>query len=178
MSARRKVILYIAMSLDGYIATPEGDLDFLSLVEQEGQDYGYADFYQTVDTIILGRKTYDKVLSMGVAFPHSGKETYVLTRTERPGIGTVRFYTDSLPELVRKLQNQTGNNIFVDGGAETVNQLLQENLVDEFYISIIPILLGSGISLFQPGRPTQLLKLVETKQFEKGLAQLHYIRLE
>jgi dihydrofolate reductase len=170
----RKVILYIATSLDGYIAKPNDDLGFLSLVEQEEQDYGYLDFINSVDTVILGRKTYDWVISQVQEFPHADKETYVITRSPRPNIGNIKFYTGNLKELVLRLKRENGQNIFIDGGAEIANALLQENLIDEFYISIIPILVGSGVRLFQDGRPEQLLRLVDSKQFDTGLVQLHY----
>lgn len=172
--SNRKVIVYIAMSLDGYIATQDDNIDFLSMVEEEGQDYGYSDFIKTVDTVILGRKTYDKVISLGVGFPHADKETYIITRTPRPDIGTVKFYTYNLKELVVGLKNKPGKNIFVDGGAEIINELLRDNLIDEFYISIIPVLLGSGISLFKSGRPELNLKLVNSTSFKKGLVQLYF----
>jgi dihydrofolate reductase len=170
----RKVILYIATSLDGYITKPNDDLDFLSIVEQEGQDYGYVDFINTVDTVILGRKTYDWVLSKVQKFPHADKETYVITRSSKPSIGNVRFYNGNIKELVLKLKQESGQNIFVDGGAEIVNALLNENLIDEFIISIIPVLTGSGVRLFQEERPEQQLKLVESNHFDTGLVQLHY----
>jgi len=86
LTTDRKVILYIAVSLDGYIAKPNDDLGFLSIVEQEGQDYGYADFIKTADTVIVGRKTYDKVMSMGFDFPYAYKDVYIITRTPRPDI--------------------------------------------------------------------------------------------
>ena len=172
--SNRKVILYIAMSLDGYIATQDDNIDFLSMVEDDGQDYGYSDFINTVDTVILGRKTYDKVISFGVGFPHADKETYIITRTPRSDIGSVKFYTENLKELVFGLKNKSGKNIFVDGGAQIVNELLREDLIDEFYISIIPILLGDGISLFKNGRPELKLKLVSSTSFKKGLVQLYF----
>jgi dihydrofolate reductase len=172
----RKVILYIATSLDGYIAQPNDDLGFLSIVEQEGQDYGYADFVKTVDTAIVGRKTYDKVISMGVDFPHADKDTYIITRTPRPNIGNVKFYTGDLKTLVDELKSKNGKNIFCDGGAETVNELLKSDLIDEFIISVIPILVGNGTKLFKDGRPEQKLEFVSVKSFEKGLTQLHYKR--
>jgi dihydrofolate reductase len=174
----RKVVLFIAMSLDGYIATPEGDLSFLAMVEEKGQDYGYTDFIQTVDAVIVGRKTYDKVLSMGYDFPHHDKDVYIITRAARPSTGSVKFYIGNPEELVTQLKSQTGKNIFVDGGAEIVNELLRANLIDEFYVSIIPVLLGDGISLFKNGRPETILKLIDVKHFEKGLVQLHYVRIE
>jgi len=172
----RKVIVYIAVSLDGYIAKPNDDLGFLSIVEEEGQDYGYADFIKTVDAVIVGRKTYDKVLSMGVDFPHADKDAYIITRTPRPAIGSIQFYNGNLKSLVERLQSEDGKNIFCDGGAEVINELLKDNLIDEFIISVIPILVGSGTRLFKEGRPEQNLELVSVNKFAKGLVQLHYKR--
>ena len=170
----RKVILYIATSLDGYIATKNENLDFLSLVEQEGEDYGYADFIKTVDTVIVGRKTYDKVLSMGFDFPHADKESYIITRTPKPPIGNIQFYTENLEALILKLKEKDGQNIFVDGGAEIVNLMMNDNLIDVFCVSIIPVLLGDGISLFQDNRPELQLKFVRSETFKSGLVQIWY----
>ncbi len=162
------------MSLDGYIAKPKDDLSFLEIVEQDGQDYGYAEFVDSVDAVIVGRKTYDKVISMGYDFPHTNKDAYIITRTPRANIGSLKFYTGDLESLVRKLKSENGKNIFCDGGAEIINELLKSNLIDEFIISVIPILLGNGTKLFLDGRPEQKLELVSVKSFEKGLTQLHY----
>lgn len=175
MESERKVILYIAISLDGYIAQSDDDLTFLSMVEQKGEDYGYTKFIETIDAVIVGRRTYDKVLSMGYDFPHSDKESYIITRTPRPAIGSVNFYSGDLKDLVLKLKKASGKNIFVDGGAEVVHQLLLDDLIDELYISIIPILLGDGIPLFRKGRPEVTLTLTNSTAFAKGLVQLHYI---
>ena len=174
MATGRKVIVYISMSLDGYIADKNDNLDFLSLVEQEGQDYGYFDFVKTVDTVIIGRKSYDKVIAMGYEYPHTDKNVYIITRTKKQDIGTFKFYSGRLEELVAELKSQPGKNIYCDGGAEIVNELLKKNLVDEFIISIIPVLLGDGIRLFKDGRHVQKLTLVDTIKFSSGLAQLHY----
>jgi dihydrofolate reductase len=170
----RKVILYIATSLDGYIAKPNDDLSFLSIVEQEGEDYGYTDFVHTVDTIIIGRKTYDWVMTQVSEFPHADKKIFIITRTERKNAGNTTFFSGNLKDLILRLKNEPGKNIFIDGGAELVNGLLKEKLIDEFIISIIPILVGSGTKLFTDGRPEQKLQLLSTKQFDKGLVQLHY----
>lgn len=172
----RKLILYIATSLDGYIAKPNDDLSFLSIVDRDGEDYGYVGFVSSVDTVILGRKTYDWVLEHA-DFPHSNKDVYVITRTERQRKGKTVFYNGNLTELIKKLKNEPGKNIFCDGGAEIVNELLKNNLIDEFRISIIPILVGNGIRLFQDGRPEQNLELISVKTYDSGLTQLHYKRL-
>jgi dihydrofolate reductase len=171
----RKVIVYIAASLDGYIAKPNDDLSFLSMVEEDGEDYGYAAFINDVDTVILGRKTYDWVIANAPEFSHADRQTYIVTRTARPSIGNTRFYTGDLKELVLQLKAEQGKNIFVDGGAEIVNWLLKEKLIDELYISFIPILLGEGVRLFKDGRPEQQLQLIGVKHFRKGLVQVHYI---
>jgi dihydrofolate reductase len=176
MATDRKVFLYISMSLDGYIATKDNSLEFLSMVEQEGEDYGYNDFVKSVDAVIIGRKTYEKVISMGYEYPHTDKDVYILTRTTKPSIGNFKFYTNDLSQLVKVLKSQPGKNIYCDGGAEIANELIKNNLVDEFIISVIPILLGDGIKLFKDGRPELKLELVSTKQFDKGLTQLHYKR--
>lgn len=170
----RKVIVYIAASIDGFIAGPDGDLSFLSSVEKEGEDYGYAAFVKTVDTVIVGKSTYDKVLSMGYPFPHADKESYIITRSERPAEGNITFYTGDVAALVSDLKTKPGQTIFIDGGAYVVNLLLQHQLIDEIYLSIIPVMLGSGIGLFKQGNPLQAAALQSVKQFDTGLVQLHY----
>jgi len=171
---KRRVVLFIAMSLDGFIATKNNELDWLSIVETPNEDYGYEKFIQGVDTVIMGRKTYDKVLSFGVDFPHKGRKCYVITRT-RTGIdNNVEYYSGNLKNLIEDLLNGEGKNIFIDGGAEIVNDLLKVDMIDEFIISIIPIFLGSGIRLFKDGRLKQPLKLKCTKEFASGLVQLWY----
>ncbi|WP_018612404.1 dihydrofolate reductase family protein [Segetibacter koreensis] len=174
MATGRKVVLYIAMSLEGFIAKRNDDISFLSIVEQKGQDYGYGDFIKTIDTVILGRKTYDKVLTLGIPFPHSDKKTFVITRTAKPPSGNITFYTGNITNLVLSLKQEAGKNIFIDGGAEVVHEMMKQNLIDEFIISIIPIFLGEGIPLFKQGRPEKRLQLINSKTFEKGLVQLHY----
>ena len=170
----RKLILYIASSLDGYIATHDDDLSFLELVQKEEEDYGYSEFLSTVDTVILGRRTYDWV-SKHIESPYSGKKVYVITKSQKENIGNIVFYSDDLKELIQKLKNSDGKHIFCDGGAELVNSLLRENLFDELIISVIPILLGDGIRLFKEGLPQTNLELVSAKTFSTGLVQLHYL---
>lgn len=172
----RKVILYIAMSLDGYIASTGDDISFLDLVNEPGEDYGYNAFYETVDTIIIGRKTYDKVLSFGIPFPHANKKTFVITHTAKDNENNITFYSASLQTLIKSLKTEDGNNIFIDGGAAIANEFMKLESIDEYIISIVPILLGEGISLFQTGRPKNNLKLLECKQFKSGLVQLHYVK--
>ena len=174
----RKLSLFIAASLDGYIAKPNDDLSFLNLVEKEGEDYGYSAFTSTIDTIIIGRKTYDYVLKkVGAAHYDNGqRDVYVITRTARPKVGRTTFYTGSLPRLVQQLKSEDGKNIYCDGGAEIINELLQHDLIDEMTISIVPILVGNGIRLFKDNRPEQQLQFVKATSFDTGLVQLFYKR--
>lgn len=174
----RKLSLFIAVSLDGYIAKPNDDLSFLKLVEKEGEDYGYAAFTENIDTIILGRKTYDYVLKeIGSSHYDNGlRDVYVITRTQRPGVGRTVFYSGNLADLVQRLKSEDGKNIYCDGGAEIINELMNHDLIDEYIISIIPILLGNGTKLFKDNRPEQELEFVNAKSYETGLMQLHYNR--
>jgi dihydrofolate reductase len=174
----RKITLFIATSLDGYIAKPNDDLSFLKLVEKEGEDYGYAEFTDTIDTLIIGRRTYDYVLKeIGSSHYDNGqRDVFVITRTQRPKVGRTTFYTGSLNDLVKQLKSENGKNIYCDGGAEVINELLKNDFVDEFIISVVPVLLGNGTKLFKDGRPEQLLEFVTAKTFDTGLVQLHYKR--
>ena len=174
----RKISLFIATSLDGYIAKPDDDLSFLRLMEKEGEDYGYEEFTNTIDTVIVGRRTYDYVLEeIGPSHYDNGqRDVYVITRTERPQVGKTIFYTGDITELVKRLKSEKGKNIYCDGGAEIINELLKHDLIDEFIISVIPVLLGDGIKLFKDGRPEQRLEFITAKTFETGLIQLYYRR--
>lgn len=174
MELKRKVILYIASSVDGFIAKVNGDIDWLSVVERPGEDYGYESFIETVDTVIMGRKTYDKVLSFGIKFPHKNKKCYVISRTKTGNDENVTFYGGDVSDLIQELKNKEGKNIFIDGGSEVVRELKSHNLIDEYVISYIPIMLGNGISLFQETETDSKLELIDSKSFESGLVQVSY----
>lgn len=174
----RKIKIFIATSLDGFIARPNDDLGFLKLVEKENEDYGYAAFTSTIDTIIIGRKTYDYVAKeIGTSHYDNGeRDVYVITRTGRPDSGRIKFYSGDLVDLIAELKNKKGMDIYCDGGAEIINELLINDAIDELIISIVPVLLGNGTRLFKDGRPEQLLEFVKVKTFDTELIQLHYKR--
>lgn len=172
----RQVILYIAMSLDGYIAQGEDNLDFLSVVERPGEDYGYHEFLQSIDTVIWGRKTYDKILSFGIEFPHKDKKCYVLSQTRQGADENVAFYNGDLQTLIATLRNQPGKHIYCDGGAGVVAELLKHALIDRLGISIIPHLVGQGVRLFKDNLPEQALKFKKCISFPSGLVQVWYER--
>lgn len=168
------------MSVDGYLATKEDDLSWLSVVEREGEDYGYFEFNETVDTYIVGRKTYEVVLKLtGGEFPQANKhKCFVITRHKKDSENGVTFYDGNLKALINQLQKEPGKHIYCDGGAEIVKLLLKEDLIDEMIISVIPVLLGEGKRLFKEGFPKQKLVAKAPKYFESGLVQLHYERAE
>lgn len=176
----RKIFLYIASSLDGYVATKEDDISFLSSVETAGEDYGYSTFSQSIDTYIVGKKTYDVVMKLtGGSFPPAEAfQCYVITHQPLPASGNVTFYSGDLKLLIENLRKTSGKHIYCDGGPQIIRQLLQENLIDEFIISTIPILLGGGKPLFAEGIPYIQLEHLHTTSFKTGLVQSHYRRLE
>ncbi len=173
---KRKLILYISMSVDGFIATHDDDLSWLSVVEKEGGDYGYTEFNESVDTYIVGRKTYDTIRTLtGGNFPQASQhKCYVLTRTKRENENGVTFYSGDIERLIHSLKQESGKNIYCDGGAEIVHLLMQKNLIDEYIISVIPIILGDGKRLFKGNTPTINIRSVSSQQFDSGLVQLHY----
>lgn len=166
------------MSLDGFIATKDNDLSWLSIVEKEGEDYGYADFTKDVDTYIVGRRTYDTVLKLTNGnFPQAGLyKCYVITRKDRAKENDITFYNGDIENLITKLKSEKGKNIYCDGGAQIVKLLMDKNLIDEYIVSVIPILLGDGIRLFSGGINQIKLKTTSMKQFDTGLVQLRYVR--
>jgi len=176
----RKVVLYISMSLDGFIATKDDDLSWLSVVQKEGEDYGYSAFNESVDSYIVGRKTYDKVLELtGGVFPAADQhKCYVITREERENKAGISFFNGDIATLISKLKQEEGKNIYCDGGSEIVKLLMDNDLIDEYILSVIPLLLGDGKRLFKGETPYAELSLVDCKSFDSGLVQLHYKRKE
>ena len=143
-------------------------------VEKEGEDYGYATFIDSIDTVIMGRRTYEWVMSRVENFPHADKDTYIITREMRQRVGNTRFYADDLKELIAKLKMKGGKDIFVDGGAEVVRMMMADHLLDELIISIIPVILGGGKRLFADQLQETDLELIKSETFATGLVQLVY----
>jgi dihydrofolate reductase len=169
----RKLILYIAMSLDGFIAKKDDNIDFLSIVETPNEDFGYSDFLNNIDTVIWGRKTFDKVLSFGNSVPHKDKKVYVISKTKK-GHEEHAEYANNVVDLVKSLKEAEGKDIYCDGGAEIVFQLLNNRLLDRIIVSIIPHLLGDGIRLFKDLNIEQHLQLKRSINYPSGLVQLWY----
>ncbi|CAG9623230.1 dihydrofolate reductase family protein [Sutcliffiella rhizosphaerae] len=174
MDTHRKVALFIATSLDGYIATKEESLEWLFEVEGEG-DNGYSEFFETIDTIIMGRKTYDWVMNYEQNnFPYKGKECYVFSRnTSLNATEDVTFVNGNVLELVKNLKKQPGKNIWIVGGGELLHYFINENLIDEYIITVAPTILGSGIPLFKESEKQIKLELLGIKNYGQ-FAELRY----
>jgi dihydrofolate reductase len=178
----RKVVLGLGISLDGYIARPDGTVDFLSTAKKHSgppaKDYSMGPFFATVDEAIMGRKTYEMGLKMGGgSLPKSKMAMYVFSHSQAPGErGGVTFVNESLKSIVEKLRKRPGKNIWLMGGGELARDFLKEDLVDELYIGIVPVLIGEGLPLFPSGFPQREFTLLENKTFSKGLIALKYAR--
>ncbi len=169
-----KVVLYIATSLDGYIARSNGSVDWLPMGEAD-EDFGYADFYESVDVLAMGRTTYEQVLSFG-EWAYPGKPSYVFTRqaltSDRPDV----FFTSILPDqFVRERALQGWHRIWLVGGAALIADFMKLDLVDQYILSIMPVILGNGIPLFSSPNPETALQLTDVQQYRSiGVMQLTY----
>lgn len=168
----RKVVLFIASSLDGYIARTSGEVDWLFT----DQDYGYADFLAGVDTVLLGRRTYEQVLSFG-EYPYKGIQGFVFSHTRKEERDeNVTFIPDDPAVFVETLKYCTGKTIWLVGGSQVIQSIMSRDLIDEFVISVHPIILGEGIPLFRAPLPVRKLNLKHCRSFDTGLVQLTYVR--
>ena len=174
-----KVSVYIATSLDGFIARKNGEIDWLdaaSATIPEGEDCGFRTFMDTVDVLIMGRKTYEKVLSFG-EWPYGNTPVIVLSRTPivfpNNLLNTVTHSSEKPSALYGRLSNEGAKHLYIDGGI-TIQRFLAEGLIDEITITLIPVILGEGISLFGSLEDDIRLSPLGTKFYEFGFVQLHY----
>ena len=170
-----KVSVYIAASLDGFIARKNGDLDWLPTPTEGGKDFGYAEFMSTIDCIVMGRNTFEKVLTFGDW--HYDKKVIVLTSKKLTLAPELTEKVEALHlsprELIRELEQRRVRHIYLDGGA-TIQRFLRERLVDEMTITTIPILIGEGLPLFGALEKDIKLELLETRSFPNGFVQKKY----
>ena len=175
MPKTRKIIVHIATSADGYIARPDGNLDWLTDRPAPKGFYGLPVFERTVDAKVLGRKTFDWSVKLGAAF--SAKSVhYVFSRQAPPRSvpAGVHFVTQPIGAFVNEMRAQPGKNIWLMGGGEIIASFLDDNAIDEFIISVVPIFIGEGIPLIAPRHREVALRLRSTNTFPDGVVQLHY----
>lgn len=171
----KKIKLYIATSIDGFIARNDGDLDWLTeFPNPERIDYGYRTFSESVDTILMGGHTYRDILSMDILWPFVDKPTYVITRNATVAKRDVRFITENIIEDIVKLKNEEGKDIGLVGGGKLLKLFLNQNLIDEMIITTIPIILGDGIPLFPNDLKESRWYLESNTNYNNGVVQRVY----
>lgn len=170
----RKVVLYIAASLDGYIASPDGSVDWLPPILPDS-DYGYADFLASVDATLMGRTTYEQMLTFGEwSYPELINYVFTSNPPAEAVHSSVRFVTTDVAEFVRQLRQEDGGTIWLIGGSRLASPLLAAALVDELMLFVVPRLLGEGILLWQEPKHSQPLKLLRSHTWPDGMTLLHY----
>lgn len=169
-----QIAYYVAISLDGYIADADGGVGWLP--EDDGEDYGYADFYDGVGALVMGRRTYDQVLGFG-QWPYAGKSTYVFT-SHPPDDNPfgVEFFAGSAAEFVQSVAPNHSGAVWLVGGANLAEQFRREGLIDRFLVFVIPVALGKGIPLFDGdgGVDATQLRLESVQSYNNGVVGLEY----
>ena len=175
----RKIIVYIATSADGYIARKDGAVDWLDRPRPKG-NYGMGEFWKSIDTILLGRKTYDFVVQFvkeGKSIPkqkHEPKHYAFSRRPPKKVLPGFEFVKEPIKKFAKRLRAQKGKNIFMMGGGGIIASFLDAGEIDEFIIHVIPTFIGEGIPLIAPRHRTVPLKLISVKKFSGGVVRLHY----
>jgi dihydrofolate reductase len=171
-------IVYIATSLDGFIATTDGGIDWLNdIPNPEQSDFGFVEFMESIDALVMGRNSFEKVLSFG-EWPYE-KPVFVLSNTMKEipddlkGKAEVISVKTNMKDLVSDLKERGFDNLYVDGG-RVIQSFLKEDLIDEMIITTVPILLGAGIPLFGPLDEHLKFDIVHTEQFNNDLVKVHY----
>jgi dihydrofolate reductase len=179
MNDQRRIIVYIAISADGFIARSDGSVDWLNRPRTAG-DYGMSEFYKTIDTIIWGRTTFDQAVQRfggkveKLADRRAKIKNYVISHRPGPSLPGLEFVNEPLDEFAARLRAQPGKNVWIMGGGGIIGSLLDVGGVDEFIIHVIPTFIGEGIPLIAPRQRTVELELVDTKVWPDGVTKLHY----
>ncbi len=174
----KKIILYIAASLDGKIAESDGGTEWLSDYPiTEEMNYGYREFFASIDTILMGGRSWREMSNMDAMGAYADKAVYVVSHHDWGEKGNIRFITENIIEHISALRNEQGKDIWLFGGGELISMLLDANLVDEIQISYIPVILGKGISLFplQSSRSQWVLK--SNVSHANGILSVHYMKM-
>jgi dihydrofolate reductase len=171
----RKIILGLAVSLDGFIEGSNGEYDWCFT----DQDYGLTDFFKSIDAIFMGRKSYEMAQQTAESNPWKGMKTYVFSNTLKSvDSKEVELISGDIEKRVNELRMQPGKDIWLFGGAELLTSFVNSNWVDEYWLSVHPIVLGSGKPLFQNITERKRLKLIHSKVYETGLVSLKYKPVE
>ncbi|WP_416838450.1 dihydrofolate reductase family protein [Haloferax sp. DFSO52] len=172
-----RITLYIAASVDGYIATDDGGVEWLNEFEQDTANgditEAYEEFFDSLDCLVMGATTYEQIRGFG-AWPYEDRPTYVFTHRDLPrATETVEFVDGDVDSVATELETQY-DHIWLVGGAHLAREFLREHHVDELRLSVIPVLLGSGIPLFTEDHETRRLQHLDTTTYNSGIVELHY----
>lgn len=171
------LVYYVAVSLDGFIAAPDGSVDWLSAVAADGEDYGYGEFVDGVDAMVIGSRTYEQVLGFG-DWPYGATPCWVMSsRALEPAGPDIVVTPDQPAEVMDELARQGVRRAWLVGGGRLAASFRAAGLISEYLVSIIPVVLGGGIPLLAGPGPTELLELVDTRRFDSGVVALRYRRL-
>lgn len=173
----RKVIVYIAMSLDGYVADSNGGVSWLAGDGSDAENFGtYNEFIENIDTVLLGFSTYNQIVTelSPDAWPYEGMNSYVLTHRKMDNQNQITFTDENLVDLIKKLKSQQGKDIWICGGASLIQQLKELDLIDEYTFSIMPTILGKGVKLFAESDSEFPLALKNTTAYN-GIAEVTYV---
>jgi dihydrofolate reductase len=175
---QRKIIAYISTSADGYIARPDGNVDWLNRPRPKG-GYGMGVFFRSIDTILWGRKTYEMALGFGQeggSMGYGGKiKNYIFTSNPKKFVDSeVEFVNEPIKEFAKRLRAQAGKNIWMMGGGGIIASFLDAAELDEFVIHVIPTFIGEGIPLIEPRHRLLPLKLLSVRDYPDGVVRLHY----
>jgi dihydrofolate reductase len=175
MNERRNVIVHIATSADGYIARPDGDIEWLTNRPAPRGFYGMDAFMKSIDATVLGRKTYETSLQMGAKFD-SRSRTFIFSRQAPPASAPegAEFVNEPIGPFISRLREQPGKDIWLMGGGDIIASFLDARAIDEFVISVVPVFIGDGIPLIARRHRHTPLDLLSTERFEDGLVQLRY----
>lgn len=174
----KKVSLFIAMSLDGYIADSKGSVNWMSGHGNDDDNYdAYSEFVKDIDTVIMGWNTYHQIVTelSPDEWVYNDLATYVVTHNPKTSSDKIRFTNESPVELVKKLREESGRGIWICGGADLIQQLVKGNVIECYYITVIPTILGSGIRLFENADHEIKLKLLKTQSYN-GMTDLIYTK--
>lgn len=169
------ISLYIATSLDGFIAKKDGSIDWLEdpKYEIEGEDYGYQEFFDSVDATIMGRSTYEQVLGFDVPFPYVDKRNFIFTHDKNyiPTFG--RGFSDGVEKFMRN-HHKSNLKFWLIGGGKVNTSFLEHNAIDEIRITSVPCILGDGIPLFNKAIDANQFKLKRRKEYDNGMCQFYF----
>ena len=176
MTTRRNVIVHIGASADGFIARPDGDLDWLTSRPAPKGFYGMNAFMKSIDTKVLGRKTYEASLVLGAKFDSKKERTIVFSRHAPPSDAPsgVEFVQEPIGQFVNQLRKQPGKDIWLMGGGDLIASFLDAHAIDKFVVSVVPVFIGDGIPLIARRDRHVPLELETVERFDDGVVQLHY----